>query len=321
MAYVFDCVITETTLDEISQSFVPVKDVYFFDDESMANSCLRHGLTVFSRQEFTSTFPLFSLHYGSVYHLWSMKLSQDVFVLVAKPSELVFLTDDLRQRLLARQIDYGRGHIYHAEWFDKLNLPKMVTPDVGGEWPYFLTWDDWWKLPLSTRRQWIVEWLRQWRQEDALGVPFDHANALYKSVPYELLKEYAGTFGSEGTANCFAAAIATVVGASNPDQGRVLISEWLHPGPFFRLLHSQGYVKCAEYRDTGNLTFRPADVLVWYTGDGMAGHAGYAVSHDSVFQKQGQGWVNPWQVIKIEDVWYNKYLDSGGCIAVFRRRG
>lgn len=321
MEYVFDCRITESTLDEIAQSFVPERDVYFFDDESIAYTCLRCGLTVYSRPEFASAFPLFAVNYGSVYHLWSMKLPQNAFVLIVNPDELKYLSDDIRLNLLARQIEYGRGHIYDMDWFDKLKLPRTRTADVGGKSFYFLTWDDWWEFSPVIRKRWIVEWLRDWRKEDAAGFEFVDFPHPHEGVPYELIKEYAGTFGSASTANCFAGAIAMVVGIQNPDQSRVLISEWLHQGPFFRLLHGQGYVKCAEYCDTGNLVFRPADVLVWYTGDGIAGHAAYAVSDDLVFQKQGQGWDNPWQVLRINDVWYNEYLKTGGSIAVFSRNG
>lgn len=70
-----------------------------------------------------------------------------------------------------------------------------------------------------------------------------------------------------------------------------------------------------------DMTFQPTDVLVWYTENGIAGHAGYAVSHELVFQKQAQGWDNPWQVLKIRDVWYNEYLKTGGHMTVFRRNG
>lgn len=203
------------------------------------------------------------------------------------------------------------------DWFDKLQLPQSRTTDVEGKPYYFLTWDDWWEFTPEIRRQWIVEWLKEWRKEDAVGfvdLPHHH-----EAVPYELIKEYAGTFGAASTANCFAAAIAMAVGSHNFDQSRVLILEWLHQGPFFRLLKGQRYIKHTEYLDINDLTFQPMDVLVWYTQNGIAGHAGYAVSHELVFQKQGQGWDNPWQVLKINDVWYNEYIKNGGHIEVYRK--
>jgi len=319
--YIFDCRITESTLSRISHMFVPERDVYYFDDDSIANTCLHHGLTVYSREEFESTFPLFALNYGAAYNLWSMQLPKDVFILVVNPNELRGLTDDIRLRLLVQQIEIGRGHIYDMDWFEKLKLPHSSTVVINGKPYYFLTSDDWRKFTPDIRRQWMVEWLRESRKEDAevIGVvDFPH---LHEAVPYELIKQYASTFGPESTANCFAAAIAMAVAIRNPDQSRALILEWLHQAPFFRLLEGQGYIKHVEYYDTNNLVFQPTDVLVWYTGDGIAGHAGYAMSHELVFQKQGQGWYNPWQVLKISDVWYNEYLNNGGNIIVFRRIG
>jgi len=321
LEYIFDCRITESTLNRIVQLFVPERDVYYFYHESIANNCLNHGLTVYSRQEFASTFPLFALNYGPAYHLWSMKLPKDAFVLVAHPSELEYLATDIRKKLLGQQIAYGRGHIYDMDWFDMLQLPQTKNADFEGMPYYFLTWDDWWKLTPEVRRRWVVEWLREWRKEDAGVIGFVDFPHYHEGVPYELIKEYAGTFGPASTANCFAGAIAMVVGIRNPFQSRVLISEWLHQGPFFRLLEGQGYMKHTECMDMNDMTFQPTDVLVWYTREGIASHAGYAVSHELVFQKQAQGWDNPWQVLKINDVWYNEYLKTVGYIAVFRRNG
>lgn len=67
------------------------------------------------------------------------------------------------------------------------------------------------------------------------------------------------------------------------------------------------------------LAIQPCDVLVWFTGDGIAGHAAFAVSDELVFQKQAQGWDNPWQVLRVSDVWYNEYLKTGGHIEIYRR--
>lgn len=233
MDYIFDCRITESTLNRIVKVFVPERDVYYFDEESIEKICLQLGLTVYSRQEFASAFPLFALNYGSVYHLWSMELPKDAMVLVAHPSELGYLAADIQEKLLSQQIKYGRGHIYDMDWFNLLQLAQSRTAEFEGMPYYFLTWDDWWQFSSGTRRQWVVEWLRKWRREDAGVTGFVDFPHHHEGVSYELIEKYAGTYGPESTSNCFAAAIAMVVGARHPDQSDVLISEWLHQGPFF----------------------------------------------------------------------------------------
>lgn len=299
--------------------FIPERDVYYFYDEDIAHACLQHGIAVYTRQEFASTFPMFALTYGAAYHVWTMKLPEDTYVLMAHPSAITSLPPDIRRALLVQQVRCGRGHIYGMEWLEKFGITKPSTIRIDNKSYYFLTWDDWWALSPEIRRQWVLDWLMEWRKEDAEGIgPIDVLGD-HDGVPYKLLQGYAGTFGHASTANCFAAAIAMVVGEQSPHQGRVLIDEWLHQGPFFRLLLGQGYEKHSEYRNARDLLFQPCDVLVWYTGDGTAGHAAYAVSDDLVFQKQGQGWDNPWQILRIHDVWYNDYLKTGGYIEIFRR--
>lgn len=308
---------TESALNEIAQWFVLPWDVFYFQDDVVATACLQHGLTVYTREEFSSTFRLFALNYGAVYHLWSMKLPNEAYVVRLTTRELDNLPPSIRERLLIQQVEYKRGHIYDAQWVGKLQIPSSVSIVIDGAWHYFLTWNDWWGFTPNIRRRWIVEWLREWRKDEPVGVThFPHDQ---RDIPYELIAQYAGTIGAASTPNCFAAAIAMVVGMKNPDQARALITQWLHQGPFFRLLQGQGYLKQAEYRDLSSLEMRSGDVLVWYTGDQLAGHAGYAMSHDLVFQKLGQGWDNPWQILKFADIGYNDYLDAGGHITVYRR--
>ena len=78
MDYIFDCRITESTVDDIAQLFVPERDVYYFDDHSVTDVCLHHGLTVYSREEFAAAFPLFALNYGPAYTIWSIEFSDSV---------------------------------------------------------------------------------------------------------------------------------------------------------------------------------------------------------------------------------------------------
>lgn len=316
MHQIFDCSLDDVALENISDLFVPRHDVYFFDGDEILNELLHSGIAVYTREEFGDSFPLFGLHYGVVYHLWMMSRPKDSYAISVHPSQLATLSNHVLQQLLAKQVEYGRGHIYDMEWLRQLGLPEKKTVSVKDEDFYFLTWDDWCGFSTGVRTQWIVKWLTRHRSEDAPGL----SPRLLRNdsrVPYDLVEQYAGRFPRQHRANCFAAAIALAVGRGGPSHD--LISEWLFQGPFLRLLHGQGYSKVSEYQEPGHVRFEPGDVLVWYTGDGIAGHAAYAVSDDSIFQKQGQGWTEPWQVLKFLDVWYNEYLKTGGYIEVHRK--
>lgn len=182
-----------------------------------------------------------------------------------------------------------------------------------------------------------MKWLQEWHQDDGPAVN-KQKTVLYSAappylpvelqgdserVPYALVNEYVGRFADQSGPNCFAAAIGMALGgtavASYP-QSRRLMAQWLHPGPFFRVLDAQGYRKATEIRTLAHASaVQPGDVLVWYASDGTAQHAAFAVSQDTVFQKEGQGWESPWQLVRWEDVWYNGVLKSGGYIALYHR--
>jgi hypothetical protein len=148
---------------------------------------------------------------------------------------------------------------------------------------------------------------------------------LKRGIPYSLIDEYAGIFPDKSGSNCFAAAAAMVIGdrtIQNLQQSHVLIQQWLHQEPFFRLLKGQGYSKFMECCLIRDLTLvQPPDVLIWYTQDGTARHAAFAMSNELVFQKNSQGWDSPWQVLKVTDIWYNDYLKTGGHISIYRLKG
>ena len=123
----------------------------------------------------------------------------------------------------------------------------------------------------------------------------------------------------------FAAAIGIAVAAANPNHqsnGNVLIHQWMHPEPFFRLLEAIGYGKTLEVHSSDEFGYvLPADVLVWESKEGVAIHAAFAIGHDLMFQKQGQGWECPWQVLRLNDIGYSHCLDNDGIISIYRKNG
>lgn len=229
---------TESTLDKLIDVFVPKNDFYFFDDDKISNACLRQGITIYTREEFASSFPFFALEYGSLYHIWTMKRPKDSYVLVTTPAEFASLPEEIQRRLFLTQIHYGRGHIYPMDWLEQFKIEISNTTTVDGKSYYFLTWDDWSALTSETRKEWLLKWLREWRKEENTElIQFTHD---HEGVPYNLIQQYAGTFADTSTANCFAAAIAMVVGTRNQIQSQVLISQWLHQGPFFGFCMDKG---------------------------------------------------------------------------------
>ncbi len=321
MAAEGDCVMTDTTLQQLIQRFVPASDLYYFEDSQTLSALLQAGVAVYTRQEFSASYPCFSLDYGDVYHVGRLSLADSAWRTLLPAHQLSVLSPTLLEKLLAYQVRCGRGHVYDADWFLEGERPVNTTVTVDGRWFYLLTAADWAQYSMDVRKEWVLKWLSNRHQYDRSTV-LDLEPA-HERVPYALITEYAGTFAAESGPNCFAATIAMVVGGSGPHhypQSRCLMAQWLHPEPFFRLLRAQGYVKVTELRkiSEGSAVI-PSDVLVWYTRDAGVVHAAFAVTHVLVFQKNAQGWDHPWQVLSLADVWYNECLPSGGHIDLYRR--
>ena len=320
---IFDCTVDDISLERLIARFVAPRSPYYFNDSDIMKKLLETGIAVYTRKEFAANFPTFSLDYGSLYNLWNMDFPELSVVVLLSKQQFLHLDARIRAHLLEHQVQCGRGHIYLRDWFSEfVESPKGLFTFEGREY-YSLTSEDWWDFNDSSRKQWFLKWMKEWRKEQATGVldfPNDH-----KTVPYPFIREYAGTFADTSGPNCFAAAIGTAVAAANPDHqsnGNVLIHQWMHPEPFFRLLQAIGYDKTLEVRNSNEFRhLLPADVLVWESKEGVAIHAAFAVSNDLMFQKQGQGWECPWQVLRLNDVGYSHCLDNDGIISIHRKNG
>lgn len=318
-----DAILIDTTLATLVKRFLPPCDLYYFEAEHIHRYLIEAGIPVYTREEFSRSFPRFSLDYGAVYHMFDLAIPEVPWVTLLHASEWRSISRELQAELMVSQIRCGRGSVYCADWFGNADRPANNTVTVDGRWFYGLTAGDWQAKGVAEQKLWVLKWLRKWHQDDGPAVGGE-LNGGFERVPYGLIHEYAGRFADQSGPNCFAAAIGMVLGgtgvASYP-QSRRLMTQWLHQAPFFRLLDAQRYERVTEVRTIAHTSaVQPTDVLVWCTSDGTAQHAAFAVAPDTVFQKGGQGWESPWQLVRLEDVWYNESLQSGGYIALYRQQ-
>lgn len=319
------------------ERFLPPYDLYYFEADHIHRYLIEAGIPVYTREEFSRSFPRFSLDYGAVYHMFDLAIPEVPWVTLLDAAQWRAIGPTLQADLMASQIRCGRGNVYHPDWFENSDYPVNNTVTVDGRRFYLLTAEDWQAKRRDEQKLWVVKWLQEWHKDDGPSVnkqkavlycsantfPRAELSGGYERVPYGLIHEYVGRFADQSGPNCFAAAIGMVLGgtglASYP-QSRHVMTQWIHQGPFFRLLDAQRYRPGTEIRTiTHAWPVQPADVLVWCRSDGTAQHAAFAVSQDTVFQKESQGWESPWQLVRLEDVWYNKSLQSGGYIALYRQ--
>lgn len=313
------------TLAAMTEHFVARREPYYFDAVDLRDSLLEQGIAVYTQEELSRSFPTFSVEYGSLYRVWEDGLMNQSFVSQLSPEQWMGLNGRVRDEILAQQVRCGRGHVYPASWFmdwpDQISRPRRTVKVDGVEY-YGLTAEDWDAYGRGTQFEWVLRWLRSENQNDEGKAMERYDDVVEPSIPVRFIKEYAGTFAKACGPNCFAAAIAAVVaqGPAHISASRSLITEWLHQGPFFRLLSAQGFAKSDEVASLEDFSrIKSSDVLVWYRGDDeTATHAAYAVTANLVFQKGAQGFEHPWQVIQVADVWYNEHLLTGGRIDLYR---
>src|SRR5262249_20308709 len=135
-----------------------------------------------------------------------------------------------------------------------------------------------------------------------------------------LAMKYSGCFAEASGANCFAATLAIATGTLS--HAERIIQLWLHQEPFLRSLNSQGYHPVCEIREGDKIdVIEPLDVLIWANEDGHMVHASFCVAHGYVFNKMGQGWDQPWLILRLEDILnYNEVLTTGGKLLVYRKQ-
>jgi hypothetical protein len=194
------------------------------------------------------------------------------------------------------------------EWYIGVNNSFSVSAGKFGKY-FKITHDAWIHMPEGVRQTWLLKWLHERIESVALDVK----SGVIPEYSERVLSRYISAFPSKSGSNCFSAAVGAYLGSDN------IIENWLNTERFFEILTHEGLNKCEEITLLGNKSFLPDDVLVWEQASGNAIHAAYAISEEHLFNKTGQFWFQPWQVITIEHIFdYANCLTDGGRICIYR---
>ncbi len=317
--------VTERQIQRWTRNFVPERAPYFFTNTTWLDYFLKQGILVYTKKEFFDMFTEFAVSYGFIYKVWTVP--ENAHVIFVHSHELSPLTEPLREDILRAQVQLNRGQVYDPQWImqmegaaKRFQSRKLCPILVDGKESIVLTHAVWSGLPENVKTNWLLRWLSEQVNPQGESVQLPPETPL-PIRSREIVSHYASTFPDISGPNCFAATIAAAVG--NPDMASTIIRQWLHAGPFFRLLAAHGYEKMRQLclSDAGT-AIQPHDVLVWETRDNDPIHAAYAVSDKLVFNKWGQFWHQPWQIVPLKEVFdYNDALSEGGRISVYRQKG
>lgn len=203
----------DTTLEKLVERFIPPHDLYFVEHDHLQRYLLDAGIAVYTRDEFSRSFPRFSLDYGAVYTLFDLASPDVPWVTLLDATQWQAIGPIRQTELMVSQIRCGRGHVYDADWFGNANYPTNNTVTVDGRWFYLLTADDWQTKSVQEQKSWVLKWLREWHQDGGASVK-GPLNGHFEGVPCDLVHEYAGTFADQSGPNCFAAAMGLVLGGT-----------------------------------------------------------------------------------------------------------
>lgn len=127
-----DAILIDTTLDALVARFLPASDLYYFEADHIHRYLIEAGIPVYTREEFTRSFPRFALDYGTVYHTFDLAIPEVPWVTLLDTAQWRALDPGLQDELMASQIRCGRGSVYDRDWFESSNYPVNHTVTVDG---------------------------------------------------------------------------------------------------------------------------------------------------------------------------------------------
>jgi hypothetical protein len=281
------------------ERFLPPAEPFFVDDADTVAALSAAGELIYTRGEFSESFPRFGLDHGLAYNVWAVVGS---WVWLADRQARHRIGPALWTAIREEQGTNRRRQVYDGSW----PLPNINVPAADrladGRW--LLAPDVWQGLGTDVKQGWLREWISRRLVDDDLR-PVD---AVVAPRYGDLVGRYANTFADTGGPNCFAATLGMAVG--RPEE---ILPLWLHQEPFLRTLRASGYTRVEGVEP------QPGEVVVWADGSGLPIHAAFCVGEEVVFNKNGASWEQPYALLAFNDVRdFDGIVSAGGTMAVYR---
>ncbi|MEN2766301.1 hypothetical protein [Ornithinibacillus xuwenensis] len=123
---------------------------------------------------------------------------------------------------------------------------------------------------------------------------------------YPHLASYFNTFWNANGANCLASTLAAL--SESDVQINWIITKWVTQDSFFHGLVNYHY----DALDSSSIrSLNPKDVLVWKGEENALLHATFYLGDGYFFNKDGQSFINPWQIVTLEKListWGNENI-------------
>jgi hypothetical protein len=297
------CVVTAHTRRAWERVLVFPREPVFVTESAVG--LLPPETVILERDELAEDFTAAPLELRDSY--WTYAVGQDARrVALLAPAEWRSLPSEERAELRGLQWRLGRGQLYdwsfaHDILRNETGVLRRLDAEVfeaDGRPMLDLTWDIWWAMSRRARAAWLARYVGTIASDgEPACLSSTLADPFWAALPARgcgpAVRVLAGTFAGRSGPNCFAAVLAGVTNALAA--GLSAAQLWLHGDPFLRNLRARGFERQAgpvEAAEAG-------DVLIWEDGGRDMVHAALCLGDGLAFQKQGQGWALPWQVVPL----------------------
>lgn len=295
-------IIDDCTLNKWEEIAVPDVDLFFFETIDEVRRCMPKDSLVIPRSEFNEHGSYQSIDIINSYQLWAVSRKGN-FVCVAPSRLFPTINAEKKTFILEIQKRLNRGLIY--SWYElqdvlhelplsiQLETSKLIESylfQYDGKTFIAFQKEMWSLLPKEFKRNVLRKLANSYMDE----IPETNDVKVPKSI-----EKYINRFSAGNGSNCFAATLAAAT--DNSEASEWIITQWVHPETLLLGLEMQGFQEIG----CGIDQLEPKDILLWKNDNADIIHASFHLENHLFFNKDGQTFFNPWQIVKKETLLRN----------------
>ncbi|WP_411954784.1 hypothetical protein ACKXGF_02905 [Alkalibacillus sp. S2W] len=296
-----DSSVMNTWIDCIATEF----DLFFFSSanesliKQLGSSALIMNYNNFLQSEFHNKDTV------NFYETWNLKEGIEK-VCIVHLDIFPTLPKNIRKYIIEEQIKLNRGLIFNwnfvKELLRKVPEEKVRTKTHKLLSKYTLNYNDekfllihaklWEELHYNFKYHLILRLSKEYISN------FTASKKTYKLLAnkYPHISSYFNSYPEKNGANCFAATLAAISGAQA--QTDWLIYNWVDFTTFHNGIELNQYKKVSiSFKE-----LEAEDLIIWMNKDGVTLHATFHLGYNYFFNKNGQSFILPWEIISLEEL-------------------
>jgi hypothetical protein len=295
------------------KQLLPDYDIYFIPKthEFLIKEFGPNAL-ILPTNDFYNNTVLYTMDVINSYRMWQVDKSKLKYVCITHPDVITSLDKTTRDEIYNIQRLVNNGLIFNwnsmKDLFDASTLQAIepilepfIFNDDSNQW-ISVQQSLWGRLTQEVRYGFLLNFSKGFIDD----VSIDERTLQGYKVKYPHLAPYFNYYGGKSGANCFAATVAAISGEDAETDW--IISNWIFEETLLTSFEANHYRKLPFEVNS----LQPRDVLVWKNESGNIHHACFHLGEGYFFNKHGQTFFNPWQVLTLEylyEAWGEEGID------------